>query len=65
MCDHDALQYCVTRVGAEHVLFAIDYPYEDSYVAAEFLAKANLDDEQRVLISHRNAERLFRVAPVV
>ncbi|QYN33842.1 amidohydrolase family protein [Pseudonocardia sp. DSM 110487] len=63
MCDHDALQYCVTKVGAEHVLFAIDYPYEDSSVATEFLAKADLDDEQRALISHRNAERLFRVRP--
>lgn len=65
MCDHDVLQYCLTKVGAEHVLFAIDYPYEDSYVAAEFLAKADLDDEQRALISHRNAERLFRVPPAV
>ncbi|NYI91736.1 putative TIM-barrel fold metal-dependent hydrolase [Amycolatopsis endophytica] len=55
----------MTKVGAEHVLFAIDYPYEDSYVAAEFLAKADLDDQQRALISHRNAEQLFRVPPLV
>ncbi|WP_255413878.1 hypothetical protein [Pseudonocardia sp. MH-G8] len=43
----------------------MDYPYEDSYVAAEFLAGADLDDAQRALISHRNAERLFRVPPAV
>lgn len=61
MCDHDALNYCLAKVGAERVLFAIDYPYEDSSVATEFLAKANLDDEQRATISHRNAEQLFRV----
>lgn len=64
MCDHDVLQYCLTKLGAEHLLFAIDYPYEDSSVATEFLAKADLDEEQRALISHRNAERLFRVSPV-
>ncbi|GAA3634676.1 hypothetical protein GCM10022420_004420 [Streptomyces iranensis] len=63
MFDHDALDYCLTKVGAERVLFAVDYPYEDSGVATEFLAKANLDDEQRAAISHRNAERLFRVPP--
>ena len=63
MFDHDALSYCLAKVGAGRVLFAIDYPYEDSSVATEFLAKADLDDEQRAAISHRNAERLFRVPP--
>jgi predicted TIM-barrel fold metal-dependent hydrolase len=63
MYDHDALNYCLAKVGAERVLFAIDYPYEDSGVATEFLARANLDDEQRAAISHRNAERLFRLPP--
>jgi len=63
MFDQDALNYCLAKVGAEHVLFAVDYPYEDSDVATEFLAKANLDDEQRAAIGHRNAERLFRVPP--
>lgn len=63
MFDHDALDYCLAKVGAERVLFAVDYPYEDSEVATRFLAEANLDDEQRAAISHRNAERLFRVPP--
>lgn len=40
MFDHDALDYCVAKVGAERVLFAIDYPNEDSSVATEFPAKA-------------------------
>ncbi len=64
MCDHDALNYCLTKVGAERVLFAVDYPYEDSGVATEFLSKAELDDEQHAMVSHRNAERLFRVPPL-
>lgn len=64
MCDQDALNYCLAKFGAERVLFAIDYPYEDSVTATEFLAEARLDDHQRALISHANAERLFRVPPV-
>jgi 5-carboxyvanillate decarboxylase len=59
MFDHDALDYCLAKVGAERVLFAVDYPYEDSVTATGFLATADLDDEQRAAISHRNAELLF------
>jgi 5-carboxyvanillate decarboxylase len=61
MFDADVLNYGLAKVGAERVLFAVDYPYEDSDVAIEFLAKAGLSDEQRAAISHENAERLFRV----
>jgi predicted TIM-barrel fold metal-dependent hydrolase len=45
------------------LLFAIDYPYEGNSVATKFLVKADLDDEQRAAISHRNAERIFRLPP--
>ncbi|NYJ75592.1 amidohydrolase family protein [Allobranchiibius huperziae] len=55
MFDQDALKYCLAKFGAERVLFAVDYPYEDSNVATQFLAEANLTDEERALISHRNA----------
>lgn len=65
MFDQDALNYCLVKLGAERILFAVDYPYEDSNVATRFLAEADLDDEQRAMISHRNAERLFRVSPSV
>ncbi len=61
MSDPDVLRYCVGKLGAERVMFAIDYPYEDSATAAAALTAADLDDEQRELIAHRNAERLFRV----
>ncbi len=61
MSDADVLAYCVGKLGAEKILFAIDYPYEDSKVAVQFLTRANLDEKQRELVSHGNAESLFRV----
>lgn len=61
MYDQDVFDYTLRKVGAEHLMFAIDYPYEDSEVATRFLAAADLTDEQRTLISHANAERLFRI----
>ncbi len=64
MDDPDVLAFVIKRLGADKIMFAIDFPYEDSATATTFLADAPLDDEQRALISHRNAERLFRIAPL-
>jgi 5-carboxyvanillate decarboxylase len=61
MSDPKVLSYCVDRLGAERILFAIDYPYEDSLTAAAFLRSAPISDDQRALIAHKNAERLFRI----
>ena len=61
MDDPDALAFVIGKLGAENVMFAIDYPYEDSLTATRFLADAALSDEERALVSHRNAERLFRI----
>lgn len=65
MDDPDVLAFCIHKLGAENVLFAIDYPYEDSKTAVGFLAAAPLDARQRASVSHGNAERLFRIAPLV
>jgi 5-carboxyvanillate decarboxylase len=62
MFDELVLDYCVRKLGADRVLFAIDYPYEDIGIAARFLADADLTEDQRALVSHRNAERVFRLA---
>ena len=64
MDDPDVLAFVIGKLGAENVMFAIDYPYEDSTTATKFLAEASLTDEQRALVSHGNAERLFRIKPV-
>ncbi len=61
MNDPDVLAFCIHKLGAENVLFAIDYPYEDSKSADDFLKAASLDARERALISGGNAERLFRV----
>jgi 5-carboxyvanillate decarboxylase len=65
MYDQDVLDFCLRKLPAENVLFAIDYPYEDSATATHFLRQASLGEQQRTLISHRNAERLFRIPALV
>jgi 5-carboxyvanillate decarboxylase len=61
MFDEEAFAFAQRKVGVERLMFAVDYPYENSEVATEFLGSLHLSDEQRTLVSHVNAERLFRI----
>ena len=54
-----ALRLSIDVLGAERILFAADYPYEDDAEAVRFLDGAALTTRERELISHQNAERLF------
>ncbi|MBR0755265.1 amidohydrolase [Bradyrhizobium jicamae] len=54
-----ALRLSIDVLGADRILFAADYPYEDDAEAVRFLDGAALTDQERKLISHQNAERLF------
>ncbi len=64
MYDHEVLDFCLTKLGAERILFAVDFPYEEGGPATTFLRNAPVSEEQRALIASRNAERLFRIPPV-
>lgn len=55
------LAFCLDRVGDENVMFAIDFPYEDSAPAVSFLNDALLTERRRGLVSHANAERFFHI----
>ena len=57
------LEFCLKVRGEDRVSFAIDYPYERSAPAVEFIRDAPLDEEVRRKITHANAEILFRIPP--
>jgi predicted TIM-barrel fold metal-dependent hydrolase len=48
-------------LGADNILFAIDWPYESNKTGMEFFRKLNLSDADKAKIAHRNAERLLRL----
>lgn len=58
---HPALTAAVDTLGLEHVLFAIDYPYERSAEAVDFLRTAPLAPADLSRVAHANAERLLRL----
>ncbi|CAB5713120.1 Predicted metal-dependent hydrolase of the TIM-barrel fold [Delftia tsuruhatensis] len=61
VCSHAALAGAIAEMGAEAVMFSVDYPYESTEVAAAFIESAPLDEATRALVCHGNAERLFKL----
>lgn len=56
-----ALRFCIDKLGIDHVMWAIDYPFQPTAPAVAFLESAQLSDEERAKVAHRNAERIFRI----
>lgn len=61
VCSHPTLVGAIAEMGAEAVMFSVDYPYESSAIAAQFIETAPLDEATRALVCHGNAERLFKL----
>jgi predicted TIM-barrel fold metal-dependent hydrolase len=57
-----ALTGAVLEIGADAILFSIDYPYESSHEAVAGLERTTLSDSDRHKIAHGNAERILRIA---
>jgi len=61
VCDHAALELTLRNLGTDRVMFSVDYPYESSRVAADFLESAPIDSESRAKIAFDNAARLLQL----
>ena len=48
-------------LGADKILFAIDWPYEANTAAMEFLRKLSISDVDREKIAHLNAARVLKL----
>jgi predicted TIM-barrel fold metal-dependent hydrolase len=48
-------------LGADNILFAVDWPYEPNTTGIQFLKKLSISDLDREKIAHLNAERLLRM----
>ena len=57
------LEYCVSVLGADKVMFAVDYPYQETTEAVDWMNAAPLSDEDKRLVFSTNAERIFGISP--
>ena len=60
---HQALQFADQVVGADNIMFAIDYPYERTEEAVSFIRSAPFPADKLERIAFCNAERLFGIKP--
>ena len=57
------LQFGIDTVGADRIIFSIDYPYESTKAGSEWFARVPISAEEKRMIASGNAERLFHIAP--
>ena len=57
---HDVTLRCaLAEMGADRILFSVDYPFETNQAAAAWFDEADLSDAERLRIGRTNAIRLF------
>lgn len=61
VCDNPPLLCTIAALGADHVLFSTDYPYESTQIAADFIDKAPISEEDRAKICYQNAKRILKM----
>ncbi|EXU67291.1 amidohydrolase [Streptomyces sp. PRh5] len=57
----EAVQAAVLTIGADAVMFAVDYPYEVTAEAVASIEKADLPSEVKEKVAHLNARRVLRI----
>ena len=57
----EAVQAAVLTIGADAVMFAVDYPYEVTADAVASIEKADLPSQVKEKIAHLNARRVLRI----
>lgn len=61
MCSDDPLRCCMDAMGAENVMFSIDYPFEKTELAARFMETAKVTEAERVQVASGNATRILHL----
>jgi 2,3-dihydroxybenzoate decarboxylase/5-carboxyvanillate decarboxylase len=56
-----ALKYCIDVLGPERVMWAIDHPYQVTPPCVAWMNEAEISEDHRAMIYHKNAEALFHI----
>lgn len=59
--DNDSLEYCVNKLGIDHVLFSTDFPYIPLTGARAFIEDAPLSEEEKEKLGSQNAEKMLHL----
>lgn len=59
--DNDSLQYCISKLGIDHILFSADFPYVPMTGAHAFMENAPLSSDDKKKFGSLNAERILHL----
>ena len=59
--DPMALRFCIDKIGIDRIMWAIDFPFQPTVPAVDFIESATLSDVEREKIAYSNAERIFKI----
>jgi 2,3-dihydroxybenzoate decarboxylase len=54
-----SIRFCIDELGADRVMFAADYPFEDADEEVAAFERVPLSGDERAALAHGNAERVF------
>lgn len=58
------LNFCLAEIGADRILFSIDYPFESFEDACGWFDTTELNETDRLKIGRTNAEKLLKLGVV-
>jgi len=61
VCANEPLVCAINALGEDRVMFSVDYPYEYSDIAADFIEKAPLKNEILEKVCYKNAAQLLKI----
>jgi len=61
VCSDVALRCALDAIGGESVMFSVDYPFEQTRIAADWIKSAAISESERTRVCSGNAERILRL----
>ena len=61
VCSDEPLRCAIDALGADRVMFSVDYPFEQSKEAGDWIGTAPLSDDERVMVCRDNAVNLLKL----
>ena len=61
VCSDEPLRCAIDALGADRVMFSVDYPFEQSKEAGDWIGAAPLSDDERAMVFRDNAVRLLKL----
>ncbi len=61
VCSDISLRCALDSMGTSNVMFSVDYPFEKTELAAQFIETAKIAENERIQVASSNAKRILRL----